>query len=190
MEIKTIAEFTQILADTQKSFETFTLMENKLFLKRINALIELIHGERSKHEMNYSSSDIEVEVIQCKHKLQITILSQMINCQEYEKVSIEECWEDFDLAHKLDFGSITCNPKTGWSNRGLARKAMNHIFETLFTKLDRVLSEQLSKEKRIEYMKKLSGLSARYTPGTTHYNRGKELLGKFDKGKVFERHWV
>lgn len=189
MEIKTITELAQILADTQKSFEAITLTENKVLLKKINALIELIHGERSRNKMGYYHSNIEVEVIQCKHKLQITILSQMIHCQEYEKASIEECWEDFDLAHKLDFGSFGGNPKTNWSNKGLARKAMDHVFETLFIKLDAVLSEGVSKEK-IGYMKKISGLSARYTPGTLHYNKGKELLDKFDKAGEFQYQWV
>ena len=181
------------LQTAKKDFTKDTLAQNYELDKKFENFIRFFHADRSYDDNNYSPLDIiEVELISRHHELRLHILKRIIALAERKSyravILLDLVWKDFLYADSLDFGSW--GPRdTGWSSKGLAKKAKDAIFPALLEILELRLDENPASEKRDEYLLMLSGIRARYNQSTSYFKQVDLMLKILDPENKYKHRY-
>jgi hypothetical protein len=183
MQKISIAEFVKDLHDITSDHGGKSLHEYKRLLVIANRAGELIHGSRSDHAMNYRPMAIETELSHTINKLRVLMLNKMLETlDELKKDDLKDCWQNFDIAHRLNYGELTADD-SGWSGDELAPKVKDALFPIVLDKITERLHSRLSKDERLRTLKMLNGLHSRYNHSHKNYLIAGNLLAIMDTKK-------
>lgn len=186
MSLKQLIAALQILTG---DLSTKSLEENKQLAELSVSVFAQLYKPNFSETANYKPLAIGQEILLIEYTIRRNMLHQMIKLFDagaYEKKSIEDCWEDYLIANKYNYGSYIC-AGVSWNGDSIAPLFIGKVIPLLVTKIKEKLTKGQSPKKQ-KYIKMLLGINARTNSSDPSHEKALQIANFF--GKIPQNEYI